>query len=187
MQFNDSDPYLKLENLLVKRNVYANAYFIARSTVSPICLPFVRAGICISLAILIASALPLYYTFFLSFVIPMIIISFFVLLAVFFMFILPCIVRGQGAKIFDSNQLMGLPFTVSFFKSFFEISNERETIREYWTEVDRSLETKDFVMILGGEKRPLLLIDKQRLTVGQQNNLSSYLEKALVYKYKKVK
>ncbi len=186
MQTNDSTPYITFEHLFITRSLYANAYFIARSTASPINLPFVRAGICMSLAILTASVLPLYLTLFSSFIIPMVGICFFILLTIFFMFILPCVVKGQGAKIFDSNKLIELPFTISLFKSFFEISNEKETIRQYWTEVDRSLETSDMFVILGGKQRPLLLIEKQQLTNEQQNSLSSFLQKMLAYKHKKI-
>lgn len=49
--------------------------------------------------------------------------------------------------------MMALTFSVAFFKSFFEIQNEKEIIREYWTEVDRSLETKNMFIILSGEQR----------------------------------
>ena len=45
-------------------------------------------------------------------------------------------------------------------------------IREYWTEVDRSLETKSMFIILGGQQRPLVLIEKKNL---QMNNRISYL------------
>ena len=187
MPVENSIPEMTLENLHVERNLYANAYFIAHSTISPIYLPIVRAGICLSLAILAASALPFYITFFSGFVAPVVAICFFVLLAVFFIFIWPGIVKGRGANIFESNQLMALPFSISFFKSFFEITNEKETIREYWTEVDRSLETKNLFIILGGEQRPLVLINKKELSDQQQSKISSFLEKVLVFKHKKGK
>lgn len=187
MRVEDSIPEITIENLHVERNLYANAYLLAHSTISPIYLPVVRAGICLSLAILAASALPFYLTFFSGFMIPVIGIGIFLLLAIYFMFVWPILVRGRGAKIFESNQLMALPFSIAFFKSFFEISNEKETIREYWTEVDRSLETKDLFVILGGEHRPLVLINKKQLSNEQQSKLSSFLEKVLVYKHKKAK
>ncbi len=44
---------------------------------------------------------------------------------------------------------------------------------EYWTEVDRSLETKSMFIILGGQQRPLVLIEKKRIF--QMNNRISYL------------
>lgn len=187
MRAVDSIPELTFKSLYVERNLYANAYLLAHSTISPIYLPIVRAGICISLAILAASALPFYITFFSGFVAPVIAICFFVLLANFFLFVWPGIVRSRGAKIFDSNQLMSLSFCISFYKSFLEITNENEIIRQYWTEVDRSLETKKLFVILGGEQRPLVLINKEQLSDEQQNKLSSFLEKVMVYKHKKAK
>ena len=42
-------------------------------------------------------------------------------------------------------------------------------------------------IILGGEQRPLLLIEKKNLSNEQQNKLSSFLEKVLIFKHKKVK
>ena len=103
------------------------------------------------------------------------------------MVVWPGIIKGRGAKIFDSNQMMSLPFSVAFFKSFFEIQNEKEIIREYWTEVDRSLETKSMFIILGGQQRSLVLIEKKNLSDEQQNKLSSFLEKVLIFKHKKAK
>ena len=140
-----------------------------------------------SLAVLSASVLPLYRTFFSGVVVPVIAISFFILLALFFMVVWPGIIKGRCAKIFDSNQMMSLPFSVAFFKSFFEIQNEKEIIREYWTEVDRSLETKSMFIILGGQQRPLVLIEKKNLSDEQQNKLSTFLEKVLIFKHKKAK
>lgn len=60
-------------------------------------------------------------------------------------------------------------------------------IREYWTEVDRSLETKSMFIILGGQQRPLVLIEKRIFQMNQQNKLSSFLEKVLIFKHKKAK
>ena len=187
MRTEDNTPELEFDHLAVERNSFADAYFIAHSTISPIHLPIVKAGVCISLAVLSASVLPLYHTFFSGIVMPTIAICFFILLALFFMIAWPSIIKGRGAKIFDSNQMMALTFSVAFFKSFFEIQNEKEIIREYWTEVDRSLETKNMFIILGGEQRPLLLIEKKNLSNEQQNKLSSFLEKVLIFKHKKVK
>lgn len=187
MRAEESIPKLKFDNLSVERNSFADAYFIAHSTISPIYLPIVKAGICVSLAVLSASVLPFYSTFFSSIIIPVIAISFFILLALFFIIVWPGIIKGRGAKIFDSNHMMSLPFSVSFFKSFFEIQNEKEIIREYWTEVDRSLETKNMFIILGGQQRPLVLIEKKHISAEQQNELSSFLEKVLIFKHKKVK
>lgn len=187
MRAEDNIPELKFDNLSIERNSFADAYFIAHSTISPIYLPIVKAGICVSLAVLSASVLPLYHTFFSGIVVPVISISFFLLLALFFMVVWPGIIKGRGAKIFDSNQMMSLPFSVAFFKSCFEIQNEKEMIREYWTEVDRSLETKSMFIILGGQQRPLVLIEKKNLSDEQQNKLSSFLEKVLIFKHKKAK
>ena len=128
MRAEDNIPELKFDNLSIERNSFADAYFIAHSTISPIYLPIVKAGICVSLAVLSASVLPLYHTFFSGIVVPVIAISFFLLLALFFMVVWPGIIKGRGAKIFDSNQMMSLPFSVAFFKSCFEIQNEKEMI-----------------------------------------------------------
>ncbi len=187
MTEQDRIPALSFDRLSAGRDSFSNAYLIARSTVSPIHLPIIKAGICLSLAILSASVLPLYITFFSGFVMPVIAVSFFVLLSLFFAIVWPGIIKGRGAKIFDSNQMLSLPFSASFFKSFFEIENEKETIREYWTEIDRSLETKNMFIILGGRQRPLVLIEKKHLSDEQQNTLSSFLEKVLIFKHKKAK
>ena len=187
MSTEDSIPELTFDDLCIERDSFSNAYLIAHSTISPIYLPLVKAGICLSLAVLSASILPLYQMFFSSVMIPAIAISFFILLALFFMIVWPGIIKGRGAKIFDSNQLISLPFSASFFKSFFEITNEKEIIRQYWTEIDRSLETKNMFIILGGEQRPLVLIEKKHLSDEQQTKLSSFLEKVLIYKHKKTK
>ncbi len=48
--------------------------------------------------------------------------------------------KRTRCKIFDSNQMMALTFQLPFSKVF-EIQNEKKLL-EYWTEVDRSLETK---------------------------------------------
>ena len=103
MRAEDNIPELKFDNLSIERNSFADAYFIAHSTISPIYLPIVKAGICVSLAVLSASVLPLYRTFFSGVVVPVIAISFFILLALFFMVVWPGIIKGRGAKIFDSN------------------------------------------------------------------------------------
>ena len=124
MRAEDNIPELKFDHLSIERNSFADAYFIAHSTISPIYLPIVKAGICVSLAVLSASVLPLYHTFFSGIVVPVIAISFFLLLALFFMVVWPGIIKGRGAKIFDSNQMMSLPFSVAFFKSFFEVLSQ---------------------------------------------------------------
>ena len=101
MRAEDNIPELKFDNLSIERNSFADAYFIAHSTISPIYLPIVKAGICVSLAVLSASVLPLYRTFFSGVVVPVIAISFFILLALFFMVVWPGIIKGRGAKIFS--------------------------------------------------------------------------------------
>ena len=117
MRAEDNIPELKFDNLSIERNSFADAYFIAHSTISPIYLPIVKAGICVSLAVLSASVLPLYHTFFSGIVVPVIAISFFLLLALFFMVVWPGIIKGRGAKIFDSNQMMSLLFQLPFLKA----------------------------------------------------------------------
>ncbi|MFR1214531.1 MAG: hypothetical protein ACLSCV_07305 [Acutalibacteraceae bacterium] len=115
MRAEDNIPELKFDNLSIERNSFADAYFIAHSTISPIYLPIVKAGICVSLAVLSASVLPLYRTFFSGVVVPVIAIVF-ILLALFYGR-LAGYYKGRR-KNFDSNQMMSLPFSVAFFKSF---------------------------------------------------------------------
>ena len=99
MRAEDNIPELKFDNLSIERNSFADAYFIAHSTIYPIYLPIVKAGICVSLAVLSASVLPLYHTFFSGIVVPVIAISFFLLLALFFMVVWPGIIKGRGAPL----------------------------------------------------------------------------------------
>ena len=117
MRTEDNTPELEFDHLAVERNSFADAYFIAHSTISPIHLPIVKAGICISLAVLSASVLPLYHTFFSGIVMPTIAICF----LFFWLSFYDCLAeyyKRTRCKIFDSNQMMALTFSVAFFKSF---------------------------------------------------------------------
>ncbi len=124
MRAEDNIPELKFDNLSIERNSFADAYFIAHSTISPIYLPIVKGRNLRIFGSLSASVLPLYHTFFSGIVVPVIAISF-SSSGSLFMVVWPGIIKGRGAKFFDSNQMMSLPFSVAFFKSCFEIQNEK--------------------------------------------------------------
>ena len=134
---------------------------MAQKNVSALHLPKVQAGLCLTGAAVCASMIPTWLAYFFSCLAPAGAACFFLVLAGLFGFVIPSAAKSRGAALFASNQTLSLPYTVSFFPDRFLLENERESILEYWTDVELSLENKQYYVFKGNLEKPLVVIPKR--------------------------
>ncbi|MDF1494725.1 YcxB family protein [Caproiciproducens sp. CPB-2] len=164
---------------------YAAAYYTAQSAVSPIHTKWVRAGICLSAAIVIASFIPFYRARFFTCWGPACGIVLALALAFLFFFIQPDDTRKWAAELYRSNRLLALPQKIEIFRDSVVIQSSCEKMLEYWTDFSKCIETPSAFVVTGGRERDLLIIKKQGLTNEQIEKISAHLAGAFASRYLK--
>lgn len=100
MRTEDNTPELEFDHLAVERNSFADAYFIAHSTISPIAFAYCKGrNLYIFSSFISVCIAALSYILFRHCYADNCHL-FFILLALFFMIVWPSIIKGRGAKIF---------------------------------------------------------------------------------------
>ena len=184
---NRSDCILEIEHISVNAKDYGNAFLLAKSTISPMSLPIVRGGICLSFALLAGSVIPLYHMFVSDLLLPIFAICFFVILAFIFVFAVPNVNKKSGVTQFHTNQFYALLFSLRFFKEYFLLINEYESIRVFWSEIDRSMENEEYFILLGSLEREMIVVSKKELQESQVEALSELLEERIGFRHKRMK
>lgn len=164
---------------------YAAAYYTAQESFSLLHKKEVKAGLCLTAAIVIGSFIPIYRTRFSSYWIPAYGIVLAVLLAVLFYFIQPNDIRKWAADVYRSNALLALTEKISIYRDSVIIENEHEQLMEYWTDFSKCVESKSAFIVIGGLERNLLIIKKQGLTEQQINKISAHFGDAFASRYQK--
>ncbi|MBW7572921.1 YcxB family protein [Caproiciproducens faecalis] len=164
---------------------YAEAYYTAQSAVSPMHRKWVRAGICLSAAIVIASFIPFYRARFFTCWGPACGIVLALALGFLFFFIQPNDIRKWAAELYRSNRLLELPQKIEIYRDSVVIETSCEKILEYWTDFSKCIETPAAFVVTGGRERDLLLIKKQGLSNEQIKKISEHLAGAFASRYVK--
>lgn len=164
---------------------YAAAVNAAQSTASPWNRREVRAALCVTLAVVCASVIPLYRVRFSTFLGPVCGILAFLGLAAVFFFWEPKDTADGARKIYRSNALMALPQKVSVYRDSIVTESSRERFTEYWTDFSRCVETKSAFVLVGGRERDLLLVKKAGLDPKRQAALAAHFADAFASRYQK--
>ena len=130
--------------------LYTQASLTARRQMFPLTRPGVRAGICVTLALLCLSGTPWYAARYGGVWAPVALEVLLLLLAAFFLFVQPKNEQAQLEKKFSSNPLLALETTASVYRDSVVLENECEKILEYWTEFQRCFETPRYFVAADG-------------------------------------
>ncbi|HEX3025989.1 MAG TPA: YcxB family protein [Clostridia bacterium] len=182
--FYEGNPIETVEQIISEQD-YADAYYAAHSSSALLHRRDVQAGICLSLAVLCASVIPLYRARFSTFWGPVCGILAFLALAAVFFFLKPQDTKNWARRLYRSNALMALPQKVTVYRDSIVLENGRERFSEYWTDFSGCVETKDAFILTGGRERLLLLIKKKGLSPERQNMLSAHFADAFAYRFRK--
>lgn len=164
---------------------YAEAFYAAQDSLSLMHKKEIKAGLCVSAAIIIGSFIPFYRTHFISFWLPAGGITIALLLAFLFYFVQPKDIKRWAVKLYEHNLLLSLPEKITVYRDCVIVQNSYEEILEYWTDFWKCIETKSFFAAIGGRERKLLIMKKQGLTNQQIEKLSAHFEDAFASRYQK--
>lgn len=167
--------------------LYTQASLTARRQMFPLTRPGVRAGICVTLALLCLSGTPWYAVQFGGVWAPVAMEVMLLLLAAFLLFVQPKNEQAQLEQAFSSNPLLALETTVSVYRDSVVLESGREKILEYWTEFQRCFETPRYFVAAGGRERYLWVLDKTALSTEECAQVSQMLADAFAAKYRKLK
>jgi hypothetical protein len=180
--FYEGEPVEVLEQTVSAAD-FASAYYAAHSTASLVNRKEVRAGFCVTLAILCGSIIPLYSTRFSTFFGPVCGILAFLGLAAVFFFAQPADIKNWAEKVYASNRLLALPQKIGIYRDSIVAESERERFTEYWTDFSRCIETREAFVLAGGQERHLMIIKKDGLDAQREARLSSRFADAFASRY----
>lgn len=170
----------------VSEDEYAAAYYAAQSSASLWNRREIRAALCVTLAVVCASAIPVYRTRFSTLFGPVGGILLFLALAAVFFFVQPGVIIDQAKRSYSSNRLLALPQKVSVYRDSIVAVSEKERFTEYWTDFSRCLETKTAFVLIGGRERALMTVQKEGLDGKLQEQLSGHFSGAFASRYQKI-
>jgi hypothetical protein len=171
----------------LSKNEYTQAFYIGQSVISPMHTKWVKTGICLSMAILIISLIPLYKSYFITVWIPFCALAVAVLLAFYFFFIQPKDIKKWAAQIYCTSAFLSIPQKIEIYRDSVIIKNEYEEILEYWTDFAKCVETNSFFVLTGGRERDLLIITKNGMNATQIERISKHFSNEFALRYMKKK
>lgn len=168
----------------VAEHDFANGYFLTRKLVSPLHLPSVQAGLCLTGVALCASMIPTSLRYFGGLWAPAIGMGVFGFLAGLFGWLLPSLSKNRGSWMYHQNRTLSLPGTMRLFENRLEWQNSCEWVLAYWTDLERCYEDRRYFVLQGDLEKPLFVIPKQCLEEGQQKDLKRFLQNKLTVRYR---
>lgn len=183
--FYEGKPIETVEQTVAAED-YASAYYSVQSSLSLLHKREVKAGICVSLAVIVGSTIPLYYARFLSLFGPVCVIIIFLATAANYFFIEPTAIQNWAEELYDSNALLALPQKITVYRDSVVLENEHETFTEYWTDFYRCIETRGAFIMNGGRERDLLILKKEGLSEEQKSRLSAHFADTFASHYQKI-
>ena len=172
--FYESEPIEKITTKL-ESDDFQKAYLFAEQYISSFHRREVKAGICLTLAVLIGSTIPLYANRFSSYWIPICGVLCALAASAFFFLKQPNIIKKWAKQLFESNVLLRQENEVTIFRDSIMIQNSYEKQQEYWTDFNQCLENSNYYVLVGGMNRNLVVIKKQNLTSEQISTISAHL------------
>lgn len=165
---------------------YASAYYWVQSSFSLLHRREVRAGICLTLAVIVGSMIPLYSSRFLTLWGPFCAIIILLASAANFFFVQPITIRNWAEELYDSNALLALPQKITVYRDSVIAENGREQFSQYWTDFSGCVETKEAFVIHGSSERNLLILKKDGLSPEQKSRLSAHFADTFASRYQKI-
>ncbi|NLJ31036.1 MAG: hypothetical protein GX424_05470 [Clostridiales bacterium] len=182
--FYEGKPIATVEQSLREPD-YAAAYYAAQSTVSLLRRKEVLSGICLTVAVVGGSLIPLFYRTpgLLGGLIAVCALG--LGSALLFFFVQPHDIRSWAGEIYRSNALLALPQTITVYRDSIVAKSEKETFQEYWTDFARCVETRDAFVLVGGRERWILTVQKEGLEKSERETLSAHFQDAFARRYQK--
>lgn len=182
--YYEGDPIAVLEQTMTDTE-YARGYRASETLLSVFHRRGVKAGLCLSAAVLIGSFIPLYREKFTTFFVPGCGVALCLLFAALFFFYQPRETERWAAELFRSNALLSLPQKISIYRDSVVVESERERILEYWTDFSGCLENNRAFILTGGRERTLLILEKKGLSPEQEKRLSEHFSSVFARRYMK--
>lgn len=182
--YYEGGPIAVLEQTLTERE-YAQGYRASGVLLSSFHRRGVKAGLCLSAAVLIGSFVPLYRVKFTTFFAPGCFIVLCLVFAALLYFYQPRETERWAAELFRSNALLSLPQKISVYRDSVVMESERERIVEYWTDFSGCLENEQAFVLTGGRERNLMILEKKGLSPEQVKLLSEHFSSVFTRRYMK--
>lgn len=107
------------------------------------------------------------------------------LFVIIFLVVFPNMDEKKTKEAYASNRLYQAPYTIRFYKEYFEWENENEYIKLSRTDIDKCLENNKMIL-LKRKDGAVFPIMKEWMTESQFFMLRDYLQEVYVYRYKAV-
>lgn len=160
-------------------------YALLRRNRSPLHLPGVRAGLCLTGAAVCLSLLPTFLLAGMGWLAPALGAGVFLALAAWLGIGAPSWEKSRGASLFATNRTLALPYTLSLYPDGFLLENECETWMERWTQVEALLEHGRYYILRGNLEKPFLVIPKRGMTAGQVQAMTEFFRNELTVRYRR--
>lgn len=174
---------LEIHTTLQKRD-FEIGYYLTRKMLSPLHLPRVQAGLCLTGAALCASMIPTYLRYLGGLFLPLCGIGVFLFLAGLCAWGIPSLIKSRGGWIYITNRTLSLSYTMSIFEDRFLWENQYEQGLAYWTDVQRCYEDRRYYVLTGDLEKPLFVIPKESLTGQENDELGKFLRRKLAVRYR---
>ena len=183
--YYEGEPILTIKQSL-KKEEFREAYLLQEKGFSPFHRPKVKAGICLTAALIIGSSLPFCSRWFSTIFAPVCGILTCLFLACFFVFIQPNFMRNWAEKVFESNRFLKLETSISIYRDSAVMENEWERFTEYWVHFEKCLESDRLYVLIGGINKSLLVLSKAEMTDFQRQQLTAHFKNTFATRYRKV-
>lgn len=113
-------------------------------------------------------------------------IVFIFLCVLFLLAILPNLDEKRIKRAYETNRFEKTPYTIRFYKEYFELENENAYFKVARTDIEKCLESNQMIL-LKGKDGAIYTVMKSWMTESQFFVLKGYLQEVYVYHYKAVK
>ena len=105
----------------------------------------------------------------------------------YFIYILPNMAKLKGEHIYKSSELISKEYSFEFYKEYFIMKNEYESLKRYYTELSDCIETDDIFLLIGGMEKKVIVISKHCLEKDKCEKLSSFFQKETIRQYRRTR
>ena len=102
-----------------------------------------------------------------------------------YVYLLPKKAKLQGEHIYKSSRLLSKKYRFIIKRDYFEINNDYEFLKRYYTEIIDCIETNDTFILIGGMEHIVTVISKRCLTDEQIETISVFFKSEMIRVYRR--
>jgi hypothetical protein len=165
---------------------YAKARLLVQRHMKPITRPWVRAGMLLTVSLLFLALLPYSMQKYGNIWAPLLLFLLFLSCSLWAGFRLPKLEEGWLRSMYATDRFALLETTVCLYRDTFTAENAYQKFEENWVDFTRCLESREYIVAVGGKNYPLLVMKKEQMTQEQQEKASRCVENYFAGRYKRV-